>query len=76
MLQIFSEGAYGVHVRCLAPLLMRLADARFDSERLRVAAVQMQQLFAILQREIETPLARVLACFLKKEFFTRGVGES
>ncbi len=60
-----------VGVRRLAPLLMRLADTRFDPQRLRVAAVQMQQLFAVLQREVEAPLPRVLTSFLQQELLAR-----
>ncbi len=40
-----------------------------------MAAVEVQQLLAILQREVEAPLARVLTGFLQEELLACGVGE-
>ena len=54
---------------------MRFADAGLDPQRLRVGAVHMQQLFAILQRQVEPPLSAVLASLVQQKLFVSRVGQ-
>ena len=54
---------------------MCFADAGLDPQRLRVGAVQMQQLLAILQRQVEPPLSAVLTRLVQQKLFVSRVGQ-